>query len=147
MSDRSSQSPEGPITRTVDVEVRYIETDQMGVVHHANYVAWFELARTHLCQEMGLHYADIERRGYLLMVTGIEARYRQGARYGETVQVSARIERLRSRGVRYAYEVREGDRLLATGASDHVWIDREDRTPVRLPADLERGMRRVAGMA
>lgn len=135
-----------PITRSVDVEVRYIETDQMGVVHHANYIAWFELARTHLCQEMGMHYADIERRGYLLVVTGIEAKYRQGARYGETVQVTARIDRLRSRGVRYVYEVRLGERLLATGASEHVWIGRDTRNPVQLPADLDLAMKRVAGV-
>ncbi len=149
MSELSSEpgsSPEaGPIVRSVDVEVRYIETDQMGVVHHANYVAWFELARTHLCHEMGLHYADIERRGYLMMVTGIEVKYRQGARYGDTVQVSASIDRLLSRGVRYAYEVRREDALLATGTSQHVWTDRETRKPVRLPADLEGSMQRAAG--
>jgi len=144
----TSAGPTGqPVVCTIDVEVRYIETDQMGVVHHANYIAWFELARTHLCHEMGLHYADIERRGYLLMVTGIEAKYRQGARYGETVQVSAKIDRLRSRGVRYVYEVHHGDRLLATGSSQHVWIDRETRNPTRLPEDLERGMKRLAGVA
>ena len=134
-----------PVSRTVDVEVRYAETDQMGVVHHANYVVWFELARTHLCQELGLHYADIERQGYLLMVTGIEAKYRQGARYGDTVQVTATIERLWSRGVRYAYEVHRDGALITTGASDHVWIDRASGKPTRLPADLKDGMERVAG--
>jgi len=146
MSESVSVATTKAITRTVDVEVRYIETDQMGVVHHANYIAWFELARTHLCHEMGLHYADIERRGYLLMVTGIEAKYRSGARYGDTVQVSATIDRLRSRGVRYVYEVKNDDRLLATGASEHVWIDGESRNPTRLPEDLEHAMRRVAGV-
>ncbi|MCZ6506502.1 MAG: thioesterase family protein [Acidobacteria bacterium] len=135
-----------PITRTVDVEVRYVETDQMGVVHHANYIIWFELARTHLCQELDLHYADIEERGYLLMVTGIEAKYRKGARYGEIVQVTARIARLWSRGVRYAYEVRRDDTLLATGASEHVWIDHATGKPIRLPPDLQEGMARVAGV-
>jgi acyl-CoA thioester hydrolase len=134
-----------PIIRTVDVEVRYVETDQMGVVHHANYVVWFELARTHLCQELDMHYADIEERGYLLMVTGIEAKYRRGARYGEIVQVTAHIARLWSRGVRYAYEVKRGDTLLATGASEHIWVDRASGKPTRLPKDLQAGMERVAG--
>jgi acyl-CoA thioester hydrolase len=127
---------------TVDVEVRYVETDQMGVVHHANYVVWFEIARTRLSVEAGLHYAEIERRGYLLLVTGIEARYRQSARYGETVQVTAYVERLWSRGVRYRYEVRRGAALLATGASDHVWIDRATGRPSRLPAELQAEMSR-----
>jgi len=79
------------------------------------------------------------------MVTGIEVRYRQGARYGDTVQVAARIERLWSRGVRYEYEVRRSGELLASGASQHVWVDAETRKPVRLAADLEARMRAFAG--
>ena len=81
------KEPSEPTRCTIDVEVRYAETDQMGVVHHANYVVWFELVRTHLCALSGFHYADIEAMGYLLMVTGVEARYRQPARYGDVVQV------------------------------------------------------------
>src|SRR5689334_16218839 len=79
--------PSHPLRATTDVEVRYAETDQMGVVHHANYVVWFELARTRLCSESGFHYADIEKLGYLLMVTGVEARYYRPARYGDVVRV------------------------------------------------------------
>jgi YbgC/YbaW family acyl-CoA thioester hydrolase len=86
-----------PIRSTTEIEVRYIETDQMGVVHHANYVAWFELARTHLCALSGYRYADIETLGYLLMVTGVEVRYRRPARYGETVAVICWGERLMNR--------------------------------------------------
>ena len=67
----------------VDVEVRYSETDQMGVVHHANYLVWFELARTRLCLEAGFHYAEIEKRGLLLLVTSAQLTYRAPARYGD----------------------------------------------------------------
>ena len=56
-----------PLRTQVDVEVRYFETDQMGVVHHANYLVWFELARTALCAESGYHYAEIEQLGFRLM--------------------------------------------------------------------------------
>jgi acyl-CoA thioester hydrolase len=129
----------------VEIEVRYVETDQMGVVHHSNYIAWFEIARTRLCQATGLHYSEIEELGYLLMVTGVHVKYRQGARYGDTVQVTARIERLWSRGVHYAYEVTRDGTLLATATTEHVWIDRETRKPTRLPADLKAGMERIAG--
>ena len=58
------------------IEVRYAETDQMGIVHHANYLVWFEQARTRLCSEAGLHYSEIEKRGYLLLVTGAQLSYR-----------------------------------------------------------------------
>jgi acyl-CoA thioester hydrolase len=130
---------------TIDVEVRYAETDQMGVVHHAAYVVWFELARTALCRETGFHYAEIERLGHLLMVTGVEVRYAKPARYGDTVQVACALERLASRALRFAYEVsREGTRL-ATGASDHLWVDRATGRPCRIPEVLRPGFEALRG--
>jgi acyl-CoA thioester hydrolase len=135
-----------PTRCATDVEVRYAETDQMGVVHHANYIVWFELARTRLCALSGFHYADIEKMGYLLMVTGVEARYRRPARYGETVRVVCWGERLVSRGVRFAYEVFHGDELLATGATDHIWIESATGRPCRTPEPLREPFRKLAGV-
>jgi acyl-CoA thioester hydrolase len=129
-----------------EIEVRYAETDQMGIVHHANYVIWFELARTRLCALSGFHYAEIERLGYLLMVTGVELRYRRPARYGDTVVVTSWGERLASRGVRFAYEVRRAADLLATGASDHVWVEAATGRPCRTPAVLREPFERLAGL-
>jgi acyl-CoA thioester hydrolase len=134
-----------PVRATVDVEVRYIETDQMGHVHHANYIAWFELARTRLCIDCGIPYASIEQMGYLLIVSAVEVRYRRPAHYGDTVAVTTWIERLASRQLRFAYEVRRGDELLATGASEHLWVERDGRRPVRTPAPLREPFARVAG--
>lgn len=126
-------------TTTIDVEVRYAETDQMGVVHHATYVVWFELARTALCAATGHHYADIERAGHLLMVTGVEARFLRPARYGDTVQVACRLARLGSRGLRFAYEVtRDGERL-ATGTTEHLWVAKATGRPCRMPEVLRPG--------
>jgi acyl-CoA thioester hydrolase len=135
-----------PVRTTVDVEVRYIETDQMGHVHHANYIAWFELARTRLCVETDVPYATIEAMGYLLIVSGVEVRYRLPAHYGDVVSVSTWVERLASRLMRFAYEVRCGERLLATGATEHVWVERESRRPCRMPEVLREPFRRVAGV-
>ena len=134
------------VRSTVDVEVRYIETDQMGHVHHANYVAWFELARTRLCATSGIPYADVEAMGYLMVVTGIEIRYRQPAHYGETVAITAWIDRVGSRLTRFAYEVRRGETLLATGASEHVWVERQGRRPCRAPEPLRQPFARLAGL-
>jgi len=135
-----------PIRCETEIEVRYAETDQMGVVHHANYVVWFELARTRLCALSGFHYADIEKMGYLLMVTGVEARYRQPARYGDVVQVVCWGELAGSRGLRFHYAVRKGEELLATGASDHLWIDAATGRPCRIPTPLRAPFRRLAGL-
>ena len=129
------------------IRVRYAETDQMGVVHHANYVIWFELARTRLCSESGFHYADIERLGYLLMVTGVEVRYHRPARYGEVVQVTCWTERMASRGLRFAYEARRGDERLVTGATDHIWIESATGRPCRTPEAVRGPFERLAGIA
>lgn len=131
----------------IDIEVRYAETDQMGVVHHANYLVWFELARTHLCAESGFSYAAIEDMGYWLMVIHSEVDYQRGARYGETVRVSARIERLTSRTLRFAYQVSRGGESLARGATEHVWVSRERRRPCRIPEALREPFSRLAGEA
>lgn len=135
-----------PTRCETEIEVRYAETDKMGVVHHANYIVWFELARTRLCAMSGFHYAEIERLGYLLMVTGVDVRYRRPARYGEAVRVTCWGDRLASRGVRFAYEVRRGDDLLATGSTEHVWIEARTGRPCRIPELLRRPFEKLAGI-
>lgn len=127
-----------------EIEVRYAETDAQGVVHHSNYVIWFELARTALCSRTGFTYAEIEAMGYMLVVTGVRTRHRQGAHYGDTVRARCWIDRLQSRGARFAYEILRGDELLTTGETDHVWVVRETGRPARLPKELTDAFQRVA---
>jgi len=119
------------------VEVRYAETDQMGIVHHANYLVWFELARTNLCAEAGFHYAEIERRGYLLLVTGARLSYRGPSRYGDAVEAACWVDRIGSRGLTFAYAVHRDDTILVTGETDHVWVDALGRRPTRFPDELK----------
>lgn len=127
------------------IEVRYAETDQMGWVHHSRYLVWFEVARTRLCLESGYHYAQIEAMGTLLVVTGAELRYRQGARYGETVTVICALTRLVSRGLTFSYEVRRGTELLVTGSTEHVWVEAATGRPCRIPEVLRPGFERLRG--
>ncbi len=126
--DRKAAGRKRPAA-VVDVEVRYAETDQMGVVHHSVYVIWFEVARTRLCLLSGFHYADIEKQGYFLVVTRSECRFLTGAKYGDTVQVVCRLEEYKSRGLRFVYEVKHGERLLASGSTEHIWVDRASGRP------------------
>ena len=135
-----------PVRVETEIEVRYAETDQMGVVHHANYVVWFELARTRLCATSGYHYADIEKMGYLLMVTNVQVSYRKPARYGDTVQVACWNDRLGSRGLHFAYEVRKGDEVLVTGATEHIWVETATGRPCRMPEALREPFRKLAGL-
>lgn len=134
-----------PRSVTIDVEVRYAETDQMGVVHHANYLIWFEQARTRLCTLTGYHYADIEELGYLLMVSGVHLSYRGGARYGDEVQVEAWVERLASRVIHFGYRVRRDDEILVTGTTEHAWVDRASGRNCRIPEQLRRPFLELAG--
>lgn len=147
MAQAAPFPPPEPVRCETEIEVRYAETDQMGVVHHANYVIWFELARTHLCALSGFHYADIERLGYRLMVSGVELRYRRPANYGDVVRVACWSERLGSRGVHFAYEVRRGGDLLATGRTEHIWVEAATGRPCRAPAPVRAPFARLAGLS
>ena len=136
-----------PVRGETEIEVRYAETDQMGVVHHANYVVWFEVARTRLCAASGFHYADVEKMGYLLMVTGVELSYRRSARYGDTVRVVCWTDRMMSRGLRFSYQVLKGEELLATGTTHHVWVESATGIPCLTPEPLREPFRKLAGLS
>lgn len=105
--------------------VRYVESDQMGVVHHSNYIIWFEQGRTDYMREIGVDYADVEREGIFLPVAELHIRYGAPARYGDEVRVLTRVERVQSRAVTFAYEVFRGDsdELLASGYTRLVAMD------------------------
>ena len=100
----------------------------MGVVHHANYIVWCELARTRLCLEAGFHYAEIEKRGLLLLVTGVHLTYRAPARYGDTVRAACWVERVGSRGVTFEYRIARSD------AADPRTLQPPRFSPARRPS-------------
>jgi acyl-CoA thioester hydrolase len=115
--------------------VRYAETDQMGVVYYANYLVWMEVGRVELCKALGFNYGDMEREdGVLLAVAEACCRYRAPARFDDEVIVKTWIEEANSRVATFGYEMRlaEGDRVLATGQTRHIFVDREMRR-ARLP--------------
>jgi len=150
MSTAASDAPfDDPKVVTVPIEVRYAETDQMGVVHHSRYLVWFEVARTRLCSRTGFHYAEIEQMGFFLVVSRCELAFRRGARYGETVEITCRMARHGARGLRFEYEVRragegEGGERLVTGATEHIWVDRASGRPCRVPDAVREGFERLA---
>ena len=112
--------------------VRYKETDQMGIAHHANYIVWFEIGRTDLCRATGFPYKAIEERGLILVVTEVVCRYRAPYRYDDEVVIRTSVANAASRMMTFAYELYDGAgvRLHATGSSSHVWVSRETRRPV-----------------
>jgi acyl-CoA thioester hydrolase len=111
----------------------------MGIAHHANYFVWFEIGRTDLCRLTGFPYDEIEARGYLLVVTEIQCRYRQPFRYDEEVRIRTSVSEVGSRSMKFSYELYAAEELRATGFSSHFWVDQETRKPVRADEEVMRG--------
>ncbi len=110
------------------VRVRYAETDQMGVVYHANYLVWFEVGRVEFIRALGLDYAAMEREeGALIAVVEATARYKAPARYDEDLVVRTRLKSLRGSVIHFGYSVvRESDGVeLCTGETVHLVVTRE----------------------
>ncbi len=110
------------LTATQEIRVRYVETDNMGVVHHANYFAWFEAARVHLLDELGLPYRKLEEQGYLLPVLACSAEFKAPARFDDRLHVTVFIEELPTARIQARYEVKRADQLLATGHTLHAFV-------------------------
>ncbi len=105
-----------------DLEIRYADTDQMGVVHHAVHPVYCELARLHILESLGMPYTDIEEAGYYLMVHKMAFRYHAPARFGQKIYVRCAIARLNKRLIEFHYEIRDraDDHLICTGESTHM---------------------------
>lgn len=118
----------------VRFRVRYAETDQMGVVYHANYLVWMEIGRTEMCRDLGFVYSDMEANdGVLLVVAEANCRYLRPARYDDEVVVETGLGLASSRMVRFDYSISSVDgQALCTGFTKHIFCDRELR-PAKLP--------------
>ena len=119
----------------VRLRVRYAETDQMGIVYHANYLIWMEVGRVEYCRNAGLRYRDLERDAEIhLAVVEANCRYLAPARYDEEVIVDTSIDEVSPRMVRFAYQIRnaESNNILVTGFTKHVFLG-PDLKPCKLP--------------
>lgn len=109
-----------------EIRVRYAETDKMGIVHHANYLIWFELGRSDFCRSRDFSYKEMEDKDNALMVVAeIYCRYKSPAYYEDVLIIRTRISEIRSRTLRFIYEVyRPSDEtLLVEGETMHVVTD------------------------
>jgi acyl-CoA thioester hydrolase len=115
------------------VQVRYAETDQMGVVYHANYLVWMELGRTKLIEDLGFNYAEIEKDGILSPVVDLNISYKTPVRYGEKALVKTWVEGYDGIRITYAYEIyNEENQLAISGQSKHVCVKKESFRPISI---------------
>ena len=115
------------------IDVRYCETDRMGVVHHSRYFPWFEVGRTEFFKQTGLSYDAIEKQGILLPLVDCYCKFIQGAVYGDAIIITVSIESLGVAKCKFAYQIlrAEDEALLATGYTTHGFTT-PDFKPVNL---------------
>ena len=116
-----------------EIRVRYAETDKMGIVHHANYLVWFEAGRSELCRDRGFSYKAMEEEdNALLVVAESYCRYKSPAFYDDLLIVRTQVAEIRSRSIRFIYEiVRPSDgMLIAEGETLHLVTDEDKRVRV-----------------
>jgi acyl-CoA thioester hydrolase len=120
-----------------ELRVRYAETDQMGVVYHANYLVWCEIGRTDFIRHFGVSYAELERRGVSLAVSEASVRYHGAARYDDRIRVETRLADVRSRAVVFEYRVSNADtdERLASARTALISLDPAGR-PSALPPEF-----------
>ena len=107
------------------IRVEYHHTDQMGIVHHSNYIKFFEVARTEWLRAIGLTYAEMERRGVMMPIVDVQVHYRNPAYYDELIAVTAYVDEMPMARMNFRYEVRgEDGREIASGSTTLGFIDR-----------------------
>lgn len=121
------------LSTSVDIRVRYAETDAMGVVYHANYLPWFEIARIALLEKAGLCYKELESEGYLLPVLEAHMKYAQPARFDDRIVVTATMHEAPRVRLRIDYTVTLDGKTLTTGHTLHAFMDRTARA-IKPPA-------------
>jgi acyl-CoA thioester hydrolase len=120
-----------------EIRVRYGETDQMGVVYHANYAVYFEVGRTEWLREFGLSYSEMEAEGIMLPVISLSINYKNSARYDDRLKVKTTLKKMPTASIEFNYELcKINGELLATGNTILAFIDMKRNRPTRCPKYL-----------
>lgn len=127
-----------------EVEIRYAETDQMGVVYHSNYLVWLELGRTKLIQDLGFSYVEMEKEGIISPVLDLQISYRKAMRYGEKAIVKTWVDTVSPLRVVYGYEIYNGDgELCITASTTNICAKKKGSALYHLKSSIQSGMRNM----
>lgn len=118
--------------------VRYSDTDKMGVSYYANYLLWFEAARTEYFRALGLPYTECEKKGLFLPVVEAGVRYLSSSAYDDLLCVRTSVAELGKTSIRFEYQtsLQESKKPVATGFTIHVFVDPAMR-PTRIPPEVK----------
>jgi len=121
---------------SMDIRVRYVDCDSMGIVHHSVYPVWLEMGRTELLRETGITYRELEDTGVLLAVIDLTVKYRRPAQYDDLLELTTEWIDAGRVKIRHQYTLRRDDEVLATAETTLACVDREGR-PQALPEHLQ----------
>ncbi len=109
------------------IRTRYSETDQMGIIYHANYLSWFEIGRTELLRSLSLNYKQLEDENILLPVIDAGCKYITAAKYDDLIKIRTKLVKLKGVRIKYEYEIirEEDDELLAKGYTEHAFVNKQ----------------------
>ena len=110
---------------SIEIRVRYSETDAMGFLHHARFFIYFEMGRTELFRAQGGNYRIVEERGFYFVVAKLECSFKSPARYDDLLMLKTRIDRVTPAKLEHSYELSRGSTLIATGRSVLACVDRQ----------------------
>ncbi len=119
----------------IEVRVRYAETDQMGFLHHANYLIYFEMGRVELLRSKGMNYKDIEAQGFFLVIVQAKVKYHRPARYDDLLVLRTHVVRATGARIDHRYEVVRDGVLIAEGETTLACVDRKGKLQ-RMPGVL-----------
>jgi len=122
------------MTTEFELTVRYAETDAQGVVHHRNYLTWFEEGRSDFLRQHGLNYSTMEAEGYAVVVAEANVRYKAPALYEDRVTIRTTLERVQGKVLEFSYVALRSDGILLCEARTVHVVLGSDRRPVNLPA-------------
>jgi acyl-CoA thioester hydrolase len=128
------------------IRVTYGDTDAMGIVYYANYLRWFEVARTEMMRHLGVAYKALEGEGVFLPVSEVFCKYHRSARYDDLLVIETRIDFLKKVSLQFSYRIlrAEDGAELITGTTLHGFVSREGKI-VRVPAALAEVIRGALG--
>lgn len=114
--------------------VKYYETDRMGIVHHSNYIRWFEEARVEFMREADLSYKTMEDEGIMIPVVSVDCRYKNPASFDDEITVYTKVRKYNGIVIELEYEVRRDSDtvVIVTGSSSHCFVDAKSFKPINL---------------
>jgi acyl-CoA thioester hydrolase len=125
------------IVHETQLRVQYYETDQMGVVHHSNYIRYFETGRTELMRNLDLSYIELENSGIVMPITAVEVKYLYPAYYDNIIRIRSFIKEIPKVRVTFYYEIyNEQEKLLVEGSTTLAFVNKTTGRPQRVPEKM-----------